>query len=104
MQSNDTDELANSIDHDQTAPEEDQSDLGLHCLLICSDSILRWMTCDFYVLFKSIYIISGQWVGDNKRLCAIESVYNRKDSRLQQGLNTDCLIIRLALNSLSYLS
>ena len=26
----------------------------------------------FYVLFNSISVISGQWVGDNERLCAME--------------------------------
>ena len=27
----------------------------------------------FYVLFNSISVISGQWFGDNERLCAMES-------------------------------
>ena len=27
----------------------------------------------FYVLFNSKLVISGQWEGDNKRLCAVES-------------------------------
>ena len=31
MSPNDVDEMANSVDLDQTAPRE-QSDLGLHCL------------------------------------------------------------------------
>ena len=26
----------------------------------------------FYVLFNSISVISGQWVDDNERLCAME--------------------------------
>ena len=32
-----------------------------------------WMTCDFPpVLFNSISVISGRWVGDNERLYAME--------------------------------
>ena len=32
-----------------------------------------WMDdLQFYVLFNSISIISGQWEGDNERLCAME--------------------------------
>ena len=26
----------------------------------------------FYVLFNNISVISGKWVGDNERLCAME--------------------------------
>ena len=33
MWSYDTDRMANSVDPDQTAPEKEQSDQGLHCLL-----------------------------------------------------------------------
>ena len=30
---NNADKMANNVDPDQTAPREEQSDLGLHCLL-----------------------------------------------------------------------
>ena len=30
------------------------------------------MTCDFYVLFKSVSVISGRWEVDNERLYATE--------------------------------
>ena len=32
MSPKDADGMANSVDPDQTAPREEQSDLGLHCL------------------------------------------------------------------------
>ena len=31
-----------------------------------------WVTCDFYVLFKGILVISGKREGDNDRLCAMD--------------------------------
>ena len=30
----------------------------------------------FYILFNSISVISGQWKGDSKRMCATEDVCN----------------------------
>ena len=35
---------------------------------------LVWMDdLGLYILFNSISVISGQWAGDNERLCAMES-------------------------------
>ena len=31
---------------------------------VCMKSIDEWMTCDFSVLFSSISVTSGRWVGD----------------------------------------
>ena len=46
-------ELANSVDPDQTAPKE-QSDLGLHCLLIqfCSNIYNYYISVYFQSLSK----------------------------------------------------
>ena len=33
----------------------------------------------FYVLFNSISVISGQWKDDHERLCAMEPVYSLED-------------------------
>ena len=41
----------------------------------------------FYILFKSISAISGQWVDDNKRLCAIEPRLQLKRILAPAGLN-----------------
>ena len=44
----------------------------------------RWMDdLHFYPLINSIRVISGQWEGDNERLCAVASVYSWKDYHLQ---------------------
>ena len=40
----------------------------------------------FYILFNSISVISGQWVGDNERLCALEPRVQLKRSSPQVGL------------------
>ena len=40
----------------------------------------------FYFLFNSISVISGQCVGDNEWLCAMEPHLRLKDPRLKQGL------------------
>ena len=39
----------------------------------------------FYVLFNSVSVISGQWVGDNERLFAMESHLRLKESLPQVG-------------------
>ena len=38
----------------------------------------------FYVLFNIISVLSGQWLSDNERLCAMKTVDGWKDSRLQR--------------------
>ena len=40
----------------------------------------------FYILFDSISIISGRWVGNNERLCAMEPHLRLKRSPPQVGL------------------
>ena len=47
---------------------KDQIHSFMSCLLLdgCMDDLR------FYVLFNSISVISGQWAGDNERLCAME--------------------------------
>ena len=48
-----------------------------------------WMDdLQFYVLFNSISVISGQWVDDNERLCAMEPRLQLRRFRLKQGLNS----------------
>ena len=42
----------------------------------------------FYLLFNSISVISGQWVGDNERLCAVEPHLQLKRSLLHAGLES----------------
>ena len=42
----------------------------------------------FYILFNSISIISGQWVGDNERMYAIKPNLQLKSSPPQAGLDT----------------
>ena len=50
-------------------------------------SIDRWMDgLRFHVLFNSISVISGQWTGDNERLCAISPRLRLKRSPPQAGL------------------
>ena len=34
----------------------------------------------FYFLFNSITVLSGRYVDDNERLCAMEPVHGREDS------------------------
>ena len=73
---------------------------------------LVWMDdFRFYVLYNSISVISGQWVGDNGRLCAMEPYLRLKRSLPQAGLKPRAarsvcqhLIYRArpALNILSY--
>ena len=41
----------------------------------------------FYVLFNSIPVISGQWMGDNERLCATEPYLQLKRFSPQTELN-----------------
>ena len=41
----------------------------------------------FYVLFSSILVISGPWLGDYESLCVMDLVTGRKDFRLKRGLN-----------------
>ena len=40
----------------------------------------------FYVLFNSILVIAGLWVGDNERLCTIQPSLQLKKSLSQVGL------------------
>ena len=47
---------------------------------------LRWMDgLQFYVLFNSVSIISGQWEIDNERLCAMELHLQLRRFRLGGG-------------------
>ena len=41
----------------------------------------RWMTCDFTPFFNSIFITSGRWADDNKKLSAMESNFLVKKIR-----------------------
>ena len=41
----------------------------------------------FYVLFNSISVISGQWADDNERLCAMEPRLWSGKIGLERGLN-----------------
>ena len=43
-----------------------------------SNSADGWMDLQFYVLFNSISVISGQWIGDNERLCAMKPCLHLK--------------------------
>ena len=45
----------------------------------------------FYILFNSISVISGGWVADNDRLCAVESHLWLKRFHLEGGLNSGLL-------------
>ena len=45
----------------------------------------------FYILFNSISVVSGQWAGDNERLCAVEPSSPLKRSLLQVGLESGTL-------------
>ena len=48
---------------------------------------MKWMDgLPFYILFNSISVISGQWAGDNERLCAVEPSLRLKISWLQAEL------------------
>ena len=51
-----------------------------------------WMDDDlqFYVLFNSVSVISGQWEVDNERLCAIELCLWFRRFRLERGSNSVC--------------
>ena len=40
----------------------------------------------FYILFNSISVISGQWLGDNERLCATEPCFWSEIFPLQVGV------------------
>ena len=40
----------------------------------------------FHVLFNSVLVISERWMGDNERLCTIESRLRLKRSSPQAGL------------------
>ena len=40
----------------------------------------------FYLLFNTISVISGQWADDNERLCAVEPHLRLKRSSPQTGL------------------
>ena len=55
--------------------------------------ILGWMDgcmddLRFYVLFNSISVISGQWMGDNERQCAVGLRSRSERFPLQAGLET----------------
>ena len=50
----------------------------------------KWMDdFRFYVLFIRISVISGQWPGDNERLCAIEPHLRLGGFRVQGPSNSD---------------
>ena len=40
----------------------------------------------YYILFKSISVISGRWAGDNERLCAVELRLRLERSLPETGL------------------
>ena len=46
-----------------------------------------WMTCDFYVLFDSVSVMSGQWEVDNERLCAMELRLRLRRSRTRSAIS-----------------
>ena len=56
----------------------------------------------FYILFNSISVISGRWVDNNERLCAMEPGLRLRRFRLKRGLNLGLLDHRPVLNTLSY--
>ena len=39
----------------------------------------------FYILFKSVSVVSGRWSDDNERLCAVEPRSQLKRSPPQAG-------------------
>ena len=50
---------------------------------------IGWMgVLQFYILFNSISVISGQWADDNIRLCAMEPCLQLRRFRLEQGSNS----------------
>ena len=59
--------------------------IGHHVL---SAGIDGWMTCDFYVLFNTVSVISGQWDVDIKRLCAMELRLRLRIFRLERESNS----------------
>ena len=62
-------------------PQNATSEQALHGLL------KGWMDdLQFYVLFNSISVISGQWADDNERLCAIEPHLELKRALPHAGL------------------
>ena len=53
--------MANSVDPDQTAPLQEQSDLGLHCLHM---PICQQLWCTNFRTFTTSCIIIPRWRGD----------------------------------------
>ena len=52
----------------------------------------RWMAdLQFYILFNSISVISGGWVDDKERLCAMERCLQLRRFFLKLGLNPGLL-------------
>ena len=51
------------------------------------------MTHDFYVLFNSIFVISGRRAGDYEMLCTMEPRLRLKRSPPQAGSNQGPLVI-----------
>ena len=47
-----------------------------------------WTTCDFFVLFNNISVISGRWEVDKERLCAMELRLWLRKFRLERGSNS----------------
>ena len=41
----------------------------------------------FYILFNSFSVISGQWMDDNERLYTLEPLLRFRRFRLERGLN-----------------
>ena len=44
-----------------------------------------WTTCDF-TSFSTVFVISGRWMDDNERLCAMEPRLRLKRYPLQAGI------------------
>ena len=76
--------MANSVDPDQTAPTEEQSDLALLCLHVSFFRKLCSKFKDIYCKhifrlksecpFQHYLVISTQWNGDNESLCHHENM------------------------------
>ena len=68
-------------------------------------SDLGWKMEDlrFYVLFNSTLVISGQWTGDNERLCAMEPHLQLRRFRLNWGSHLGPLGWLCKVNILGFL-
>ena len=84
MHPKDAEEIANSVDPDQTAPLE-QSDLGLHCLPrpICLKTFITVIVCPHFVVSHSSILCLG--LGLTLALSGDLFIDFLKNVRLKQG-------------------